>query len=308
MANGRKAVDIYFNDSFFVNYLLNQKKGLYERPNGGLKIRCPLEYDEQVGGFYAKGDTISSDMRDTVNAAYFSWKHLYGNASIYRIDELENAGSYAEVQLISQRVAGAQKTVTKHISSSVYDDAGTGANRLTGLRAACNETATTKYGGLAENDLVATDGSKPWEGITITTTESLDLNVIRNMASAGKIRDGNGGKPDFVCMTETLYNVVSDILQVQQRFTESTKTADAGFTGLKFEGKDIFADDYCPTGWAFAFNSKHLGFAVHQRGLFEREKWQLIPNTAGDKTMKIYFDGNIINSCRKAHVAHKNLS
>ena len=28
--------------------------------------------------------------------AYFLWKHAYGNATIYRTDELKNAGEYAD--------------------------------------------------------------------------------------------------------------------------------------------------------------------------------------------------------------------
>jgi len=45
---GKKAVDIYFNTSFFLNYLMKQQKGLWERPAGGHQIVVPLEYDEQV--------------------------------------------------------------------------------------------------------------------------------------------------------------------------------------------------------------------------------------------------------------------
>ena len=43
-----KAVDIYFNTSFLLNYLMKQQKGLWERPPGGMKIMVPLEYDEQI--------------------------------------------------------------------------------------------------------------------------------------------------------------------------------------------------------------------------------------------------------------------
>ena len=66
-----KAVDIYFDTSFLLNYLLKQQKGLWERPPGGEKIRVPLEYDSQNGGFYSKGDPLDSDDRESVNSAYF---------------------------------------------------------------------------------------------------------------------------------------------------------------------------------------------------------------------------------------------
>lgn len=308
MADNGKAVDIYFNTSFLLNYLLKQQRGIWERPDGGEKIRIPLEYDEQVTGFYSRGDTISSDDRESVNAAYFDWKHAYGNATVYRIDTLKNAGRYAEVQLVAQRVSGAQKSITKLLAGSIYDTAGASSERLTGLRACCNETSTTKYGDIAEDDLVAADGTKPWEGKMTATDESISLNVIRTMATNAKLRDGANGKPNLVVMPETLWNVIADILQAQQRFVDSKETANAGFTGLKFEGKDLFPDDYCPSGYAFALNSTHIGFAVHQRGNFMRTKWKIIPDSPEDKTLKIYFDGNMVVNDRRAHQGHSNLS
>ena len=308
LADGGKAIDIYFDTSFLLNYLLKQQKGLWERPDGGMKIRVPLEYDGQEAAFYSKGDTISSDDRENVNAAYFDWKHSYGNATVYRIDTLKNAGRYAEIQLVTQRVASAQKSLTKLLAGSIYDTAGAGSTRLTGLLACCNETATTAYGQIAENDLVSADGTKAWEGKVTTTTEGISLNVLRTMATEAKLRDGAKGKPDMIVMPEALWNVVADVLQAQQRFVDSKSTVDAGFTGLKFEGKDLFPDDYCPSGYAFALNSAHIGFAVHKKGNFMRSKWKVIPDSPEDRTMKIYFDGNMIVNNRKAHIAHSNLS
>jgi hypothetical protein len=308
MADGKKAVDIYFDTSFILNYLLKQKMGLWERPNGGEQIRVPLEYDGQEAGFYSKGDALNSDDRESLNSALFDWKHAYGNATIYRIDQLKNAGEYAEVQLVTTRVSGAQKSLTKLLAGSMYDDAGGSSSRLGGLLACCNETAGTPYGGIEEEDLVAQDGTTPWEGKRTTTTEGIGLNVIRTMATNAKIRDGKNGKPNLVVTTETLWNVLSDILQVQQRFVNSSATAKAGFTGLHFEGKDIFPDDYCPSGYAIALNSTHYGFAVHTQGNMMRTKWKVLPDSAEDKSMKIFFDGNTICNNRKGHIAHSNLS
>jgi len=308
MADGGKAVDIYFDDSWLMTYGIDQKKGIWERPDGGEKIRIPLEYDEQVSGWYVRGDTISSDDRESVNAAYFNWRHCYGNATIRRIDELKNSGDYAEVKLITQRVAGAQKTITKLIASSLYDAYTGNSNRLDGLQACCSETTSQKYGNIAEDDLVAADGTKPWEGKTTTTSESISLAVLRTLASNAKIRSGKGGKPDIIVTTETLWNEVADLLEVQQRFKEATEVADAGFTGLIFEGKKVVADDYCPSGYAFGINTNYWGFAVHEDGLFMRTKWKVIPDSPEDKSLKIYFDGNQVVSNRKSIIAHSNLS
>ena len=88
----------------------------------------------------------------------------------------------------------------------------------------------------------------------------------------------------------------------------SAETAKAGFTGIMFEGKTLTPDDYCPAGWAFLLNSKHVGFAVHKKGFFTRGPWRVVEDSPEDKTMKIYFDGDIVCSNRKGHIAHSNLS
>jgi hypothetical protein len=308
MLDGGKAVDIYFDTSFLLNYLLKQQKGLWERPPGGEKIRVPLEYDGQEAEFYARGDTVNSDDRESINAAYFEWKHAYGNATIYRIDTLKNADVYAQVQLVAQRVGGAQKSLTKLIASSIYDTPGGNSKRLTGLRALCNETTTLAYGAIQEAELVAADGTTPWEGKMEATTTNLTLNEIRTGASNAKTRDGKGGKPDLVVTTETNWNTIADILQVQQRFVNSDLTAKAGFTGLHFEGKDIFPDDYCPASHLFEVNSNHLGFAVHANGNMVRTRWAIIPDSPQDKTLKIFFDGNMVCNNRKAHQGYSDIS
>jgi len=309
MVDGGKAVDIYFNTSFLLNYLLKQQKGIWERPDGGMKIRIPLEYDGQEAEFYSRGDTVSSDDRESVNAAFFDWKHAYGNATVYRIDLLKNSGEYAEVQLIQQRLGGAQKSLTKLLAGSIYDLPSGDGKRLTGLRACCNETTTLAYGDIQEADLVAVDGTAPWEGKMTSTTTPITLNAIRTGASAAKLRDGAGGKPNLVVTTETNFNTIVDILQVQQRFTqEGSSAVKAGFTGVYFEGKDIFPDDYAPANHLFLLNSNHIGFAVHTEGNFMRTPWRIIADSPEDKTMKIYWDGNLVVNNRKAHQGYSAIS
>lgn len=307
--DNKKAVDIYFKTSFWLDYFMNKKKGLWERPNGGKNIRIPLEYDGQEGGFFTRSSVLSSNDRQSVNAALFGWKHAYGNATIYLTDELENAGEYAEVQMVTQRIAGAQKTATKKLAENVYNASGDGGEAITGLLSLCNTTTTVAYGGIQEADLVSADGTKPWKANLTTTTEGVSLAVIRTLASTAKLYDGPDGKPDVGTTTETLFNIISGILQVQQRFTSDADTVKAGFTNLTFEQKIIAADDYCPSGYMFLSNSKFIGFAVHTQGYFVRTAWgDLLVTGVPAKSMKIFWHGNMICSNRKAHIGHSNLS
>lgn len=298
--DGGKAVDIYFKSSFLMDRWLNQKKGIFERPAGGVNIRIPLEYDMQEGGFFLRGEPLSSNDKETVNAAFFKWKAAYGNATILWQDELENAGEYAQVQLITQKLASAQKTIRKKLAQTVYGDGGDDSKILTGLKSLCNAGTDVKYGGIAEDDLVADDGTKPWEGKIDTTAAAVTLAILRDMRSDAKISDGADGKPGIGVTTEELFNQISGILQIQQRFVTDDFTSKAGFTHLVFEEMILAADDYCPSGHMFVLNENHVGFAVHSRGFFVREPWMKIPDIAG-KTMKIFFYGNMVSNNRQAH-------
>jgi len=233
---------------------------------------------------------------------------VYGNATIYRIDSLKNNGAYAKVQLVTNRLEGAQKTATKTIADSIYDEPGGVSNRLTGLMACCHETTSTAFGGIAEANVTSDDGTNPWEGKRNTTTEAISLSVMRTLRSDAKFNMGPSGKPDLLVTTETLWNVIASILQLQQRFVKDERTAHAGFTGIEFEGASFFPDDYCPSGTLIGINSNHYGFAVHQKGNFVRTRWQIIPDSPMDKTLKILWDGNAIVNNRRTHKAHTNLS
>lgn len=303
-----KAFDIYFDTSFFMDKFLNKKYGIYDKIDT-LEMRVPLEYDMSEGGFYSRGGAISSDDKNTINAAKFKLKHAYANGTIYDTDELANSGSYGKVKLIVQKVSNAQKTIAKKIAMQVYNSATDGAAEISGLLSMCFGGTSTAYGQITPTDLTATDGSTPWASVNTTTTEGISLDVIRTLATSAKIYDGPNGKPDIGLMPEALFNIVAGRLQVQQRFQQDTDTAKAGFTNLVFEQKILAADDYCPSGYLFLLNSKFIGWAVHNNGFFTRTPWaDLITANVFAKSMKIKFHGNIVCSNRKAQAGHSNLS
>lgn len=308
-ADGGKAQDIYYNESYAVNHFLKQKKGMWMQPPGGNNIRVPLMYDGAEGGFYSRGESLSSNDRENINSAYFGWKHVYGNATIYRTDELSNTGSYAEVSLLETKLMAAQKRPAKDTAQQLYSAALDTAKEFTGLRSCCSSATTTAYGGIQEADLVANDGSYPWKGvITAGSSTPISLAVIRTLRTNAKISDGPGGKPNIGFTTEALYNTINGLLQVQQRFEQDTETVKAGFQNLIFEGMKIVPDDYCTSGYFFAINDKYFGFAAHPQGYFTRSPWEsLLSAGPAARSMKIFLDGNFICSNRKAQAAYSGL-
>lgn len=257
---------------------------------------------------YARNETLSEDERANITAAFFGWKHAFGNATLYRADELQNAGEYAEVDNVINKIETAQESCRDIIARNLYNAAGDDSKLITGLLSLCNESTSVAYGTLTEAGVVAQNGDTPWEGKVTSTTENISPDVVRTLRSFAKVNGGANGKPDVAFTTETLYNKLSSILQVQQRFTTADQMVKAGFQGLHLDGMMIGADDFCPSGYLFALNSKHVGFAIHSKGYFARTPWQALTSGAQGRTMKILWDGNLVCNNRKAHAAHSNLS
>ncbi|MBA3031016.1 MAG: phage major capsid protein [Desulfobacteraceae bacterium] len=309
MIDNGKAADLYFQTSFLLNYLLKQKKGLFKRPGGGRDIRVPFRYDGNESGFYRRGGTLSSDKRDAITAVFYRWIHAYGNGTIYRVDELENSGAAAMIDLVKEEAYGAQESITKTLAESLFDAPSGSTDRLTGIRAMCNENADLDFGNISENDVVAQDGTKPWAGYLNSTPAAISLDIIRDLKTAADYGNGKKEEPDLVVTTKTIFNKILSILQLQQRFTEKdSEPVKVGFVGVHFEGSDIFPDRFCPATFMAALNTNHYGFAVHQKGMFVRTPWEIIANSAQDKTFKILFDGNTICNNRRAQSARTGLT
>ncbi|MCG7854193.1 MAG: phage major capsid protein [Methanosarcinaceae archaeon] len=303
-----KAEDNYFETSFLLDYFLKQKKGIWKRPSGGVQISIPIRYDGNKAGFYARGGVLDSTKQEAITQINLAWKHAYGNCTILRIDELKNSGPEGLINLTSEELEGGQESLRDILATSFYTGTEGDASNLTGLNAVCDTTATTNYGGFCSNDIVSQDSTQVWAGLGSSSATVMSLSALRDIKTASAYGKGKMAQPDFMATTEALYDVLLNILQVQQRFTEGVKPAKAGFSGVHFEGTDVFPDRYCPASNLYAINSKHVGFAVHSQGLFQRTPWEFIAGSARDKTMKIFFDGNAVCNNRRANYRHSSLS
>lgn len=303
-----KAEDNYFETSFLLDYLIKQKKGIWKRPGGGQKISIPIRYDGNKAGFYTRGGTLDSTKTEAITAVNFAWKHAYGNATILRIDELKNSGPEAMINLVTEELMGAQESLRDALATSLYNGLEGDAGNLTGLNSVCNTDGDTNYGGYSANDIVSDDGGKVWTGKGSSTETVLSLNAIKAIRTAANYGKGKSSKPNFIATDETNLDTILEILEVQQRFVEGKETVDAGFSGVYYAGSEIFHDRYCPASNIYALNSKHVGFAIHKNGLFQRTPWEFIQGSGRDKTMKIFFDGNFVCNNRRANYRHSNIS
>lgn len=303
---GKEVNDLYTETSFVLDYFLKGKKGNYDNHQGGKAIEIPLRYDNNAAGFFVRGTPLDSTQQQTITSVKLPWRYCYGNGTIYQIDMWENAGPEKKVDMVWHEVEGAQLALNEVLAKSIWTGLEGDENNLTGFNAICDTDADQAYAGFSSNDIVSKDGTKVWTGKGSATQTQLTLAAIRSLRTEAAYGKGKLSEPDLIATTETNYNMVKTILDASQLMTEGEKTAKLGFTGVRFEGADIYPDRYCPASNLYAFNTKHVGFCVSV--LWKRLPWQIVAGSPGDKTMKILFGGNFTCDNRRSCYRHSNIS
>ena len=269
---------------------------------GGRQIKVPLTYDNLQGGSFSGADQFDTSRRDIINSAVFSWSNYYVNVTITFDDETENAGPEEMVDLVVTKLEVAQMSIQDNMGDDLYlDGTGNSSKDLDGLAAMFNTTTTTAYGGIAESDM------SKWSAGVTTTSEAFTSPVIRTMRTNAKVGDNMRDKPNLIVTTDTLFDGWLNQLQAHQRM-ESPQAAKAGFDGVQMlDQAEIWGDTKCTSGYAYALNTRHWGFVVHNKAFFARTAWK-VPTDQPIKAMQILWKGNMVCTRRNAHRLHTNLS
>lgn len=275
----KKIVPKMVDNIFDSNVLLQRaKKKFYTKVDGGTSITQPLNYAQLTASdWYSGADTLSTTDNDVITAAEYSWKQIYANISISRIDELKNSGDAAILKLVKQKTMIAEKTIQDQMGTGLWS-AGTNAKSIAGLRVILSTSNTV--GGIAQGTY------SWWQAQVDSSTTTLSLAAMQAIDNRCSI--GNDG-PTVGLTTRTIYNTYYGLLQPQQRFMDS-ETAKGGFSSLMFNGKPIVVDSHAPSGHLAFLNEEYLDLYYHPDEDFRFEPFQK-PINQNVKVAKIYWAG-----------------
>lgn len=280
----KKFIPKLYDNIFDSNPLIQRmKKKSYQKIDGGERIIVPLNYAQTTAaGWYSGAETLSTTDNENITAAEFTWKQLYANISINRLDELKNSGDSQILALVKNKVKIAEKTMLDQLSTGVYSD-GTDPKSIVGLR-----------------DIVATDQTVGgidqttytwWQAQVDSSTTTLTLAAMQTLDNAATV---NNDAPSVVSTTRTLYNSYYALLQPQQRF-QDTETAKGGFSSLMFNGKPMLPDSYCPANHMFFLNETYLHLFAHKSEDMRFEPF-MKPINQNVKVAKIFWAGALGSS------------
>lgn len=230
--------------------------------SGGRLIYEELSFAENGNaGYYSGYDLLPVAAQDVISAAQFDIKQAACPVVISGLEQLQNAGAEAMIDLLTSRIDVAESTMQNLIAGGIYaDGTGSGGKEITGLNAAVPLDPTTgTYGGI--DRATWTFWRSKIRNVANTSTLAADMNQLWASLVRGMER------PDLIVMDNTVWLAYVASLQSQQRFADPTMTAGLGFPSIKYMDADVVLDGgiggFCPAGTAFFLNTKYIHYRPH---------------------------------------------
>lgn len=243
--------------------------------SGGRTIVQELEYAEN-GTYkrYSGYEQLNISPSDVFTGAEFNYAQSAVAVSISGLEELQNSGEEAIIDLLESRIKNAEKTMVNNTALDCYSD-GTadGGRQIGGLQLLISGTPTSgTVGGIDRSQAIAafwrnqrfravTDG-----GGAVTPA---NIQSYMNRLYVQLVRGTD--KVDLIVADNNYWRAYLESLQAIQRVT-STEMAEAGFDSLKYMQADVVLDGGvgggAPTNTMFFLNTNYIYFRPHVKRFF----------------------------------------
>lgn len=221
------------------------KKGRIKTFSGGRTIVQELNYANNTTFIWYSGyQTLNINPSQVFSAAEFPIRQAALAVSISGLEELQNSGEEAIIDLLESRVENGEQTFMNGLSNGVYGD-GTVTGSIGGLQllvAASPSTGTV--GGIDRSawpfwrnivySALTNGGMATNAGNILAYMDSLWVQLVRG-------RDF----PDLIVADNNMYKFYMQALQAIQRITtdgSAPDLAEAGYTSLKYMNSDVVLD------------------------------------------------------------------
>lgn len=274
----RKLADNITNNNALLAQL--KKSGKQKPFSGGREIMQELRYAQnQTFMWYSGYEFLNVSLNDTMTAARFPIKQSSISVTISGLEELQNSGDDAMIDLIESRVDTAEDTFWNQMSAAVYSD-GTafGGKQMGGLALLVSKVPNAGIvGGIdASTNLwwrnTAVNANTDARGLVT----SANIQSYMNTTAIGLKRNSDG--VNMIVADNNFYIAYLSSLQAIQRITESgSKQTGSGFTSLKYFGAgkevDVILDGgkngQIPANTMYFLNTDYVMYRPHANRNFK---------------------------------------
>ena len=259
------------------------QKGNIKTVSGGSSIFEEISFAENGnGGAYSGYDLLPVNAQDVITAAQFLFKQYAVPVVISGLEQIQNSGKEAMIDLMEARLGVAEGTMANLLSAGIYGDGtGFGGKAITGLDAAVPTLATASqtntYGGINRTTWAF------WRTYSLGSQALPTATTVQgvfNTTWSNLVRGSD--RPDLIIVDNNYWSAYMASLQAIQRFT-SPEAANLGFPSIKFMDADVVLDggvggfaytNSTTGGTAYFLNTKYLKWRPHA----DRNMVPLSPN------------------------------
>jgi len=221
----------------------------------GRQIVRELEHaDNSTVGFYSGYESLDVSPSEVLSAATYDYKQMAGNVTISGLEQIQNSGTEAVINLLESRINVLEKSLMNKLSTSLYSDGtGTSGKEVGGLQLLVSDAGTGVVGGINSTTFPF------WKSQQITASSSAfsTANVQTDMNNMYLKLVRGADSPDLIMADATAYKAFLGSLQAIQRIT-SDGMANSGFTSVAYLSSDVIFDDACPENKMYFLNTDYI--------------------------------------------------
>jgi hypothetical protein len=227
-----------------------------------------LPASNKIVQYYSGYEVLNTSPSDVLSAAEFNWKQASVAVTISGLEQAQNSGPDALLDLLESRIEVAEKTMQNNLSADMYSD-GTGSSgkQIGGLQLLVADAPSTGTVGGINRATYSFWRNQTYSATSDGGSAASASNIQRYMNGLFLRCKRGMDQTNLIVMDTNYYQFYWSSLQAIQRIA-SDEMASAGFKALQYCGIDVVADGgigtACPDNHAYFLNLDYLFWQPHR--------------------------------------------
>ncbi len=221
------------------------RRGNVKTFSGGRTIVEELNYaDNQTYQWYSGYQTLNISPSQVFSAAEFPIRQAAVAVSISGLEELQNSGEEAIIDLLESRIMNAEDTFMNGLSQGIYGD-GSVTGSVGGLQLLVSSSPTSGVVGGIDRASWTFWQNQAWSAATNGNAVLSSATIMQQMDSLWVNLIRGRDFPDLIIADNNTYKYYLNALQAIQRIqveNGAPDMAEAGFQSLKYLNADVVLD------------------------------------------------------------------
>lgn len=287
------------------NTLLDILVAKQKKIGTGRKIVLDLEYgDSMSGGAYSKTDKLDIVPTEMLGQAEFDWAHYWAGNSIWKFDELQNAGKEQRLDILKVKMQAMEKKIRRDIAKDLFvTEAAHVSGHISSIHQAVFEQSNT-YGGIARSS------NSWWKAGQTTSAGALTFEMLEKALVESALLTGEPA--DLIVMNKHAFNYYWSLCTTKTVWNDRAK--DPGLEAPPFGKARVIWDENVPDdsgaaganhSYMYFLNTDHIFMYSHPKDSFTFSGWTDMTNIEGQRRLdgRIFWTGNLMTDLPQAHYA-----